>query len=379
MDEDDYRYIICRTVTGEQLAEAFPLDAPWARKLNQKASGTATFSLDDDRNIDIIADDTLTSEWVRELVIERKSTGNPVYGGLITGSKYKMTGNMLTVDHTDFRALVGKRSTEGEDGYSTINYRGEYHLYSKQSIINLLWRLMVEGPTTGYPLNFTHRNVDALDPAQHDGTDSRDYYDYNLPWTDKSIDELMNSEGGPDVDYPFEWDENRRFRWLGRTGTTAQPSLIGNTWKFDLTAPEPGLFDVEVTRNGDNMATDVIVAGAGAGLDRKFAVARMDTELALQRMVSMSTIDDVAVLQSHANAQLATYSSATIQWSFWVLADGTPDGAPAVDQIQLGDIFEVYSNGLPRIPNGVTNLRVIGKSANRGKRVDIEVQPIGGL
>ncbi|RFA12170.1 hypothetical protein B7R22_17225 [Subtercola boreus] len=373
-----WTYWIVDTRTGQRVLQVTPSGCSWSRQLNIKASGSAVFDLADADNA-ALGFRSLTRKWARTLVVCWNE--QIVYTGIITKSTYTWSSRRLVVEYSDFRAIIARRTTLGENGYTNteegshapIGSEDPANRYSLSTIIAYELRLLLEGPTSNYGLPF---NRPSYNLAVHDGDAWRDYFDYNLPWLNIVVDELTNAENGPDVDYPGSWDANERLQWDARIGTPGQPNLAGTTWWWDLDAEEPGLFDLVIVEDAINQTNAVTVAGAGAELKRRYAVAREDSDLpALERMISYGTEDQVEALQSHANAHLAAYRLPTEEWSFWISADGTP----SVGQLTLGDTLAIWSSGDPYIPDGLHQLRLVRFSGDMSTQIEITVQRIGGL
>jgi hypothetical protein len=71
-----------------------------------------------------------------------------------------------------------------------------------------------------------------------------------------------------------------------RAWRASQPNLSGGVFEWNMTAPYPGLYGVEVKEDGGKMATTVFAVGIGSEVDMQVRTARVDSALpALERQV----------------------------------------------------------------------------------------------
>lgn len=371
-----WTYWICDTLTGVKQALVLPAAFTAQRRLGDQGQGSATFKVGTLGPLgrDQFPPDwnALTRVWARSIV--PCWNGVPQYMGIITDTDYDKDTQTYTVTHSDFWTLLGYRSTLGEDGYSTINYRDNYVNFALYSILKMVFRLTFEGPTAGYAMNVAWDHIIPT-TAPHDGIDSRQYNDYNLPKMLDTLHELMTAAGGPEVSFQPSWDGSGNLLLTMRIGDVATPKLTGPRleWHFDV--PQPALFKVRRQVKGSQMATNVVATGAGSELDRKFAKAQFEPDYpALERFTSYPQLADQTALQQHADQDLADYKEPIIQWSCSMMADGSPGLLDLVEGQPVG----AYSQGDPIIPNGWNEMRNVGWSFDMTNVIQLEIQPIGG-
>lgn len=376
-----WSYVICNTLTGDQLEQLPIASCTWGRQLNGTGTGQTVFPLRDRRpqgfgSITKAAIKDLTTKWARTIV--KCWNGTPIYGGIIYKRAYDPSTGFLTISHSDFRLLLSRRTTLGTNGYSGMNPYpdGQFPLDSLdyESIVNGLTWVSTIGPTANFELPLFYGSQTIAGP------NSRQYWDYNLGFIDDLLTEVTNADGGPDVDYQPVWNDGT-LAWSTRTGTDAAPQLVGNLYEFNQMADEPQLFGVTWTDDGSKQASESYAVGAGSERSMLVAVARnASAPIGLTRFTKYTDIDDMALLQGHANADLAAYQNGTIQWALSLWADGNPElGVPSLDQLRLGDRFAVYYRNDEFLDDGWSEaMRVIAITGDQTNKVTVQVQPDGG-
>lgn len=357
-----WSYVFCDTRTGVKQLSAVPFEGPWSKALNGNGLGSNKFLLSDATNAELPWRD-LTTPWGRTLV--KCWNGAPAYAGIIYHRGFDWDTQVWTIQHATFRSLLAHRTTLGENGYA-VGPGGETHELNKElrAIAGRLVWIANEGPTPNYSLP-----VEWVD-ASLVGTDSRSYYDYNLVTTEAGLRELQDVDGGPDIDFEPQWSDAGTLKWVMRSGTDAAPKLSGGTTDWYMNVKERKLFNVSFAEDASQQATSVLAVGKGSEADMKVAYARVDSSLpALERIEPYKDIDDQNILQSHADADLATFKSPTEQWSASMLAENLP--------MQLGSTMRLYFKGDPGASDGWHDLRVIGLSGDTSETVRVSLQPKG--
>ncbi len=122
MDEDvmEETFWIVASKTGQKIARMTPEGGEFKPRLSDLAEGSHDFRLSDQDSRWSGMWLTITAKWKRMIVAE--VNGVPKYAGYIINSSYSWTTKKLTLEHQDFHAMLDRRTTMGEDGYSTINF-----------------------------------------------------------------------------------------------------------------------------------------------------------------------------------------------------------------------------------------------------------------
>jgi hypothetical protein len=184
-----WSYAIYDTITGVRQGPVTPSKFTFSRRINEGGSGSMSL---------VIPVEDLTREQLRALFTPWARTvvamwnGSPIYAGLITSSS--RSGNTVTFDHKDIRALLAKRSTFGSNGYSgdqTVNHSLPLENYPLAVIVAFLVWSATEGPTSnfGVPIYIAQgRITNALvHSLAHSGTNRREYFDYEFTFVGAAI------------------------------------------------------------------------------------------------------------------------------------------------------------------------------------------------
>jgi hypothetical protein len=361
-----WSYWICDTVTGTRLARVSPSKVSWSRVLNGSGSGKCEFpvaAVGPNMNWD-----DLLTPWSRTFVVCEEEL--VVYAGLIIKEDDDLTDTVVSVSHSDIRVLLDRRSTFGTNGYSGGSPDNKLELVNITAARIAAWVLWsgTEAPALANP-DFALPIIPiAKGTTTGGGAESQTYFDYQSSTVGPAIVEAQNRAGGPDIDFMPQWGATGKLEYQMRAGS---PQLTGAVLEFNLSTANHGLFNVKRTRDGSKQATYVYAIGEGSEADMKVATAHSSGGPAIEKFVQYKKIGDMPTLQSHADADLATYSSPTIQWSYQLLAD-------SIQYQPLGTSHSLYFEGHPRIPNGWQRLRVIGWAGDETRFVTPTLQPIGG-
>lgn len=351
-----WRIWSCDTRTGRKQAVLPASDFSWKNVLNSEGSGSATFLLSAKeaagfnwRSLCEPVNRTLVAEW----------DGEPVYPGIIWDWDYNMDSRILTVKHADFWSILSKRLLFTTDLSKVATQKLEH---ASRSLWDLA-RKTVEAGTVGvYSLPVVYQGGGS-------GGHSRTYYGYEMPRVLESLENIMNTNGGPDVIFDPRWSaDGSSLEYLMWDG--ADP---GGDLEFNLSADSCGLFGVRVRSDAREMAT--IVVGTGEGSEKKLLTraATTATTVHLVTDASFPKEKNLAVLQERTNAKLNLLKAPIEQWSAKLLASATQ----RVTLLKLGRKIRVYTKGDPMVPDGYRSLRLIQYSGTLGETIDLEFQQIG--
>jgi hypothetical protein len=340
-----YRYYVCNTETGNVILEVYPTTAgTWMHRLN--ADGTPAYSHDFllTANPGLKAPDGKyrTRSWHSTLVVEW--AGQVLYAGVVQSREYDEDSNTLTIYHGDVRAVLGKRTTFRQDGYSGA---ADPLVFNNLTLASIATGLVKAG-TTGaggaadLPIVFGS--------STNTGTHDRKYHDYDLMLVDDALTEVQNVIDGPDIDFDPSWDDDHNLQWTMRAG-----QLTAGVYEFNMTAPQRKLQAVKYRLDATKKANRVYAVGAGS--EKKMLVATASdptmTVPLLERVESYKQTKTMSRLQGHADADLATFNAPTRQHS------ASMQVADAGD-LKLGATFRLYYSGNAWIPDGWLELRLIG-------------------
>lgn len=375
-----FTHEIVDTSTGEPLATIVdPSESGWGTALNMPSGQKRTvFQLGDSSAPDLNWLD-LTEDWDRGIVTCWNNV--PLYWGLFTGSKYVRRTKEWAVRHVDWESIWSRRYTLGTNGYSGDTEDNILDLTNRSLSSMIPWILWsgTVGAAPNYFLPVRAANGLPLNSTAGDqsGPFTRKFNDWNFTTVRAGIDEVTNMPGGPDVEHRPMRDPVTGFYYIEvRWGN---PTLPGTTHEFNLDAETPGLFDVEYDSDGMKKRNVSFAIGTGSEMLMAVKTARQTTSrVAIEIAEEYKGKDDGdGALQSHADADLATYSTATKQWSGKMLTAGA-DGDPSVHELRLGDTFLLESWGDPVIPDGKTPNILVALDGDLSGSFTPTFQPIGG-
>lgn len=315
-----YRVFTVSTSTWKDLVEVKPEAAPWGRALGEGKDFSSDFVLSDD---DVAATVGKLTPIDRALIVDYE--GVIMYCGLITDDDYDHETQTLNVDHEDLMWLVMEHRQIAQDRTSTMpTWKQTYSGLEYDTII----KRIVQLATTG-----AGRTIPMVYEADYFGGRSRTYNGYNADSALDAIEEIMNLENGPDVDFRPRWNAARDgVEFILRTGFM---NPDGNTIEIDFSADQSPGTSLKRKRSGQDRATQVIGIGEGSGVDMKVRVAGGSGAFSLERAEQSKNIKDGTQLSEFAQGELSTRANLITQYScdidmsspaiksFWDLQPGT--------------------------------------------------------
>jgi hypothetical protein len=337
-----------------------PESFPWARALNGSKGGSASFKLGDPLVAETANTSTL-APWERMLVAEYQ--GLIVYAGFITGTEYDRDSQTLTVTHEDLWAVLSRRlmADTVSNGVQTRAL-----VYTGVTLNHLARGAVFEANNDA-----ARFNLPISIPVPSAGSVSQTYHGYSLPTAASVLNDIMDTEGGPDIDFFPRWYGDDQFEWLMRVGEVSDVS-----WEWDVTAPKSLASGLRERRDGSNMANRI--AAVGEGSEKNMLVAVVDGSagssfLPLDASPSYKDESSQSRLAARARADLAARSKPTKQVSMDVLMD---DNDFAVHMLRLGGTVRWKTQGDPYFPNGWKSSRLIEFSGDLSKKVHLEFQEV---
>lgn len=307
--------------------------------------------------------------WDRTLVI--LFAGVPIYAGLIMRApSYDPVNKVVTVMHQDLSVLLKRRwmhgvgPSTGGGGYVPSGTFSVSGVSLRGAIRAILQRTYLDPISAAWPVP-----VDL--PAAESGSFSKTWRFYEFQNAADMVRELVEREGGPDIDLRPYLTSDGKLRWEQRIGT---PRLTGPSHKIMLSAERnaAALWDVDL--DGVNTTTGIHFPGKGTEQDMRVgsAAAPVSAGLARDSIFTDKTDDSVASLSAKAAGRLAVLKSPTEVWSFSV---ATSKISPA--QLQIGSIIRAHVYRDLWVPDGYSTHRVVGFSGEYGRDTfDLKVEAV---
>lgn len=315
-----YRVFTVSTSTWKDVVEIKPSKAPWGRLLGEGKGFSSDFVLSDDG---VAATVGKLTPIERALIIDFK--GVIMYCGLITDDDYAQDTELLNVDHTDLMWMVMEYRLIAQDRTSTMPaWKQTYSGLEYDTIV----KRIVQLATTG-----AGRTIPMVYEDDYTGGRSRTYNGYNADSALDAIEEIMELENGPDVDFRPRWNAARDgVEFILRTGFMNPDD---NMIEIDFSADQSPGKSLKRKRSGQERATQVIGIGEGSGVDMKVRVAGGTGAFALERAEQAKNIKDGTQLSEFAQGEMSMRGNLITQYScdidmsspaiktFWDLQPGT--------------------------------------------------------
>jgi hypothetical protein len=349
-----------RTDDWETKVRVIPSDFKWTRTLNAGAGGSATFEVGDPEVAETANRSTL-SPWSRMLVAEYQ--GLIVYAGFITSVDYDRDTKVTTVTHDDFWAILARRIM-----VSILEFGVEKTklIYTGVSLTDLIKQALYQGQNDA-----ARFNLPLVLPADAAGPESRTYDGYQLPTVASVIEDIMDTEDGPDVDFFPRWFGSGQVEWYLRMG-----NLTDGEWSWDVTAPESQVSGLKERRDGALMANRVVAIGEGSEKKMKIAItdgSATSSFLPLDVATSYKDEKSPTRLAARARADRKVREQPTEQVSMDVQMD--PDFA--VHELRLGGTVKWHTLGDPYLADGWHESRLIEFSGDLSEKIHLEFQTVG--
>jgi len=349
----------CDTVTGTRLQKLpQPAAFSWARALNEGSGGSATIPLRA-ANFAGLNLKSLSTPLARTWVLDWD--GSAVYAGIIEDRIYNHKAGTLTLPHSDLWTILDRRlAIDHREPVAKVVHQSFTSL-SSATVAKKMTQLGIAGLSDMnmlLPITFS---------ADSSGPITRKYYGYHFAWLGDVLRDLMNEDGGTDIDFRPRWLANK-LDWQMRTG-----SLTSGTFEWHLGVDKSGTIGLTVTEDSSKVATASYAIGEGSEVDKLARSRRViDPPIPfLDRITALSTEDNEDALTRYAIGDLAAFQKPTEQWGFSTMASGTP----AVSDLLLGGSAKTWVQEDPWLSTGWHNNRIIGFSGDLSEKVKLQLQP----
>jgi hypothetical protein len=365
-----WSYAIYDTITGVRQGPIVPASFSFSRRINDGGDGSMSLVIPvEDLSRDELR--SLLTKWARTVVA--MWNGFPIYAGLITSST--RSGNTVTFNHKDIRALLAKRTTFGSNGYTgnqEINHNLPVINYPLALIPAFLIWASTEGPTANYGLpiylpegKITNALVHSF-PA--DGTDSRTYFDYEFTFIDDALSEIQDA--GLELDFQPRFSSSGALEYIMNSANV----LPGPHFDFVMAAPDLVLQDVVEREDAEKQSNVLYSVGKGSEMDMRVTTSRSTPSIpAMERRENYKDIDDLGILKTHSDANLATFRTLTTQFDMSIHANALT----GIQAMPLGSVLDLEYRNDPWQSDGHKVMRLIGFSGDMSIKVKLETQPGG--
>lgn len=346
------------TATGAKKGLVTLKEGTWARALNSSGAGRGSFMVGDKDSFGMPGK-YLTNPVESMLVFE--FGGIPLYAGVIWTRDYNMNDSTVEVTYADVWSILGKRLVVAYHAEGTQKVHLVFPDLSLETQLKRIIETAVAGAMFGLPLVL---------PADVAGVYTKTYKGYTMKrWQDAAQD-IIDTEYGPDLDFQPRWNPaNPKFLQLVVNIGVPVPGLL----VFNASVEDSGISDVHVKEDATEVANHVLATGEGSEVELKVksSIHGASPYPALVKVISNSDEKDLAALKANANADLATFSYPTEQWSFSIQAGK----AHGVTELRPGLGVRVNVQDDPWLEDGERHLRLIGYSGDLTPKVSLEFQP----
>lgn len=355
-----YRVYTVSTTTWKDKAEVKPKGAPWGRALGEGKGFRAEFVLSDP-DIAATATGGKLNPKGRCLVVEYE--GVVMYAGMIIDDDYDRDTQILTIDHEDVMWHVMESRLIAQDRTSTMpSWKQTYSGLEYDTII----KRVVQLATTG-----TGRTIPMIYEDDYTGGRTRTYNGYNADSALDAIEEIMELENGPDVDFRPRWnDAQDGLEFTLRTGFM---NPDGNMIEVNFSADQSPGKSLKRKRSGRDMATEIIGVGEGSGVDMLIRSAGSSGAFALERAEQSKNIKNGTQLSEFAQGELSTSGTLITQYSCDI--DMASPAIKTFWDLQPGTTLRWHIQGDPAISDGWRESTIIEFSGDlESDFVHIEMQ-----
>lgn len=334
-----------------------PESMPWTRALNTGSGGEAIFYCDDTEVAETINETTM-APWKRILVMEYY--GVVIYAGFIVDTDYDHSDRVLRVAHEDVWSVLIRRIMANivADGVQATSL-----VFNNTTLKTLAKQAVYQGQNDA-----ARFNLPISLPSDVGGGVNRTYKGYQLPTVSSVLADLIDDEGGPDVDFAPRWIGDGQLSWEMRSG-----AVDTGLWEWDVTAEKSQASGLKYKTDGSLMANRVVAVGEGS--EKKMLLRVEDQSatsdfLPLDALVQHKEKGKASELPTVARGYLAAHNKPTKQ----VGMDVQMNEEFSVNQLELGGTVRWKVEKDPFLTDGWRSSRLIEYSGDLTDKVHLEFQ-----
>ena len=366
-----YSVALTNSLTGVRLSEVTKAvaDLRWTTRANSAGTGSTTLDLRGTALLERPEWRTFTEHWSRALTISWDDT--LVTAGLIGYREFADATGSLTLNIVELEAMLKWRMITGVSWYDAagkLTVTGK----SKRGLIRALAQAGLNRGDSSFFWNF---NVD-LGP-DYAGGHSRTWHHYSLQTVEALINEIRDSDAGPDVHLDPEWRSGVLW-WVLRTGT---PRLAGSVFEFNQSVADSAVLNPRLIEDGAKMTTGTFAIGNGSDEAMKVGLGDpADSTLGLavstpyrDQTITHKHVEGQAELDSLGLADVEAHFFPTVLKRFSLrISDYAHPG-----NLRLGSRIRVWNDANEFEDEGWFDGYLIGLSGTLSTDVmDVEVMPL---
>lgn len=357
----EYTAVAYNTVTGRVMADIdFTIDPTWSTTINDPGGWQVTVPLRDPERTAAVRGWCVP--WLVSVAILLGDTvcqAGPIvaYQPSDTDGSVQVSGKGLWEALNSrllFNAVWDPSATRITDSSADLTLTGS------------LWRIARE--LVNHATNWQHRlggnlPIDLPPVLPADNSNTRSWHGWEMSTPGQRLQELTQSDSGPDVLFQPYMTVVSGFRTIRHT------MLVGTPYLQDLGVPlnfsyRRSLVSMTINGDGTKQANSAFVKGTGNEAGQMYGYATSAVQVAAG-WPALDMVDtnhtsslDQSTLDGWAMGDLALYGKVPEQWQATVLADADP----VWGEYWPGHFANYSLKDHPWIPNGTYRTRILGAS-----------------
>ncbi|MGO3763473.1 hypothetical protein [Glutamicibacter arilaitensis] len=331
-------YTVCVVDTGSwrKISDIEPISGSWARALNAGRSGSLTAKAGYDGSLGPVVRATL---WPLETMVVVESESRIEFAGLVTNAKYSWRTQQVTATLQDIWWMFSKRFLL--DNRTSLLTQSELNFGNVD--LRMLAKRAIEFGTNGG--SAPEYDLPIVLPPNSSGTLNRRVYGYDMETIQDLLDEVIDSDGGLDLDFRPRWAADGSLEWVMDTNANKDRFL-----EWDLDAADHNVTDFDFIVDGEGIGNIVYGLGEGSEVDMKVHAAKTPESvyLALERSVAFKDVKDTDTLRRRTLGEMVPTNGAIRQISMNINGDERPN----VSDLLLGEEIRWKADNDPWLISG---------------------------